>query len=483
MAASEVRQRSSVSSKSTSSSINNKDNTSLSSSSSPSSVDDVTHELEFGGAPGTLAMMIGFPLLFYYLYVCLFFNNAQFTTPTNARTIFGPGGWWEFLKYISKLVIETASPTKRATTLYLSFLSLQLVLAFILPGVTQQGLPVSSLGGKTLTYHCNAYSCVYSTVFIVYLAHHFHFFHLSEIIDLYGPLLSVASISGFLLAGVVYLFGDNYRMSGNWIYDYFMGSTLNPRIGNVDIKMFAEIRISWTLLFAIAMGGVSKQYELYGRTSGNAWLFAYGTALYLNACAKGEQYIPQTWDMNYEKFGWLLSYWNLAGVPFSYAYPAIYISTRDPRDLEFPTWVLVSLFVVLTVAHCLFDIAMAQKSHFKAVETNTYIKRYTFPQLPYAELENPKYLKTHLGGKLLLGGLWGYLRKPNYTFDSIQAIIWGISSGAGTKSLIVYWYPVFHAIMLLHRNGRDDARCARKYKQDWKEYQRLVPYSFIPYIY
>jgi len=65
-----------------------------------------------------------------------------------------------------------------------------------------------------------------------------------------------------------------------------MGSTLNPRIGSVDIKMFAEIRISWTLLFAIAMGAVSKQYELYGRVSGNAWLFAVGTGLYLNACAK-----------------------------------------------------------------------------------------------------------------------------------------------------------------------------------------------------
>ena len=54
----------------------------------------------------------------------------------------------------------------------------------------------------------------------------------------------------------------------------------------MDIKMFAEIRISWTLLFAIAMGAVSKQYELYGRVSGNAWLFAVGTGLYLNACAK-----------------------------------------------------------------------------------------------------------------------------------------------------------------------------------------------------
>lgn len=32
---------------------------------------DVHHEYEFGGPVGTAAMMLGFPLLLYYLYVCL----------------------------------------------------------------------------------------------------------------------------------------------------------------------------------------------------------------------------------------------------------------------------------------------------------------------------------------------------------------------------------------------------------------------------
>lgn len=58
------------------------------------------------------------------------------------------------------------------------------------------------------------------------------------------------------------------------------------------------------------------------------------------------------------------------------------------------------------------DICMAQKSHFKAVKTGTYIKRYTFPQLPWAELENPETLKTKRG-ELLLDGFWAYLRKPS----------------------------------------------------------------------
>ena len=45
-----------------------------------STVDDPHAEeehLEFGGAVGTFAMMTGFPALFYYLYVCLFFYDGQ----------------------------------------------------------------------------------------------------------------------------------------------------------------------------------------------------------------------------------------------------------------------------------------------------------------------------------------------------------------------------------------------------------------------
>lgn len=181
---------------------------------------------------------------------------------------------------------QNAAPTYKATALYFSLIALQLVLAFTMPGVQQQGLPVASLGGKTLTYNCNALSSFYATVVIVGTAHFTGLFNLADIIDLYGPLLTVASMTGFILAAAVYATGERYRMSGSLIYDYFMGSTLNPRIGSVDIKMWAEIRISWVLLWMLALGGVAKQYEVYGYVSPNIILFAYGSGLYLNACAK-----------------------------------------------------------------------------------------------------------------------------------------------------------------------------------------------------
>ncbi|SCZ99184.1 BZ3500_MvSof-1268-A1-R1_Chr3-1g05861 [Microbotryum saponariae] len=445
--------------------------------------DDMHHEYEFGGPVGVMAMMTLFPCLFYYLYVCLYFYDGRLARPVDPSTLTGPGGWIDFVKLVFRLVVTHAAPTRKATTLYFSLISLQLLLALIMPGVQQRGLPVSSLGGKTLVYSCNAYTSLYATIAIVGALHYTRVFNLADIIDLYGPLFTIAQLSGFGLAAIVYITGERYRMSGNIIYDYFMGSSLNPRLGSVDLKMWAEIRVSWMLLFAIAMAACAKQYQTYGYVSANTALFAWGTGLYLNACAKGEQYIPQTWDMNYEKasFGWLLSYWNLAGVPFSYAYSAIYMATHDPKTYSYPTWFVVQLFILLTVSHGLFDVAMGQKSYFKAKQTNTFIKRYTFPQIPGTEIENPKTMKTITGTDLLIDGLWGILRKPNYTFDWFQAVVWGLSAGQG--SAIPYFYPLFHITMLLHRNARDNAKCARKYGKSWIEYKQKVPYTYIPYVY
>ena len=54
------------------------------------------------------------------------------------------------------------------------------------------------------------------------------------------------------------------RMSGNFFYDYFMGAALNPRLGSVDLKMWAEVRIPWVIVFFLSVSGACKQYETYG---------------------------------------------------------------------------------------------------------------------------------------------------------------------------------------------------------------------------
>lgn len=144
----------------------------------------------------------------------------------------------------------------------------QLFLAWVVPGYKQEGLPVPSLGYKTLMYNCNALWSIYITMITAAVLHYYHIFRLTEIINNYGHIMSVGMIYGFAVSFGMYFLtvatGTQIRMSGNFIYDVFMGACLNPRIGPVDLKMWAEVRIPWVIVFFLAVSGGCHQYEQYG---------------------------------------------------------------------------------------------------------------------------------------------------------------------------------------------------------------------------
>lgn len=152
--------------------------------------------------------------------------------------------------------------------MYSGLIFYELFLAWIMPGYMQEGLPVPSLGYKTLMYNCNALYSVYFTFITAAVLHWYHIFRLTEIIDNYGHIMTVAMIWGFAVSFGTYFWtvarGEQMRMSGNFIYDVFMGAALNPRIGPVDLKMWAEVRIPWVIVFFLAVSGACKQYEQYG---------------------------------------------------------------------------------------------------------------------------------------------------------------------------------------------------------------------------
>ena len=59
-----------------------------------------------------------------------------------------------------------------------------------------------------------------------------------------------------------------------------------------------------------------------------------------------------------------------------------------------------------------------------------------------------------------------------------MALCWAFA--CGFSSFLPYWYPVWLLIVVLHRANRDIAHCRAKYGEEWKEYERLCPYLFIP---
>jgi delta24(24(1))-sterol reductase len=169
-----------------------------------------------------------------------------------------------------------------------------------LPGIQVKGNPLRHDQNRRLPYHCNAIWSLYASIVLALGLHFSGIFKLTFLIDHYGSIMSVAIISGFLTSIVVFAYalitGNEHKMTGYWVYDFFMGAPLNPRIGKwLDLKMFAEVRIPWFILFFTTLAATLRQYETFGYITPQMGVNLLGHYLYANACAKGEECIVPTW--------------------------------------------------------------------------------------------------------------------------------------------------------------------------------------------
>ena len=183
-------------------------------------------------------------------------------------------------------------------------------------------------------------------------------------------------------------------------------------------------------------------------------------------------------DMTHEKWGYMLIFWNMAGVPLTYCHGTLYLATREPSKYCLPTWFITSLYVTYITAYWVWDSCNSQKNRFRQQEQGTLMLRKTFPQVPWQTIKNPTFIRCKNGGTLLTSGWYGMARKVHYTADMVQMISWGLITGF--ESPLPYFLPVFFMVMILHRVGRDVHRCSLKYGEDWEEYKRQVPALFIP---
>lgn len=438
---------------------------------------DYSGKFEFGGPFGVTAMMIGFPLLMWYMWIGATYYNGGFPTPASGQS------WADFFAHLGHLIYTGAFPSLKAWTMYWSFFVFEMFLYLWAPGVYAYGKPLPFEDGKQLKYYCSGFCSLYITLAVVGILHVTGWYSASNIIDEFGPLLSVSICSGYLVAIVAYFSalarGAQHRMSGSFLYDFFMGAELNPRMfGILDFKMFFEVRLPWYILLLLSLSTAVRQYETLGYVSGEVAFILMAHWLYANACAKGEELIVTTWDMYYEKWGFMLIFWNMSGVPLSYCHCTIYLASHHPDEYRWNPILLTTLFAAYIFVYWVWDSCNGQKNSFRSAERGTLTKRNTFPQVPWQSLENPKKIPTKTGDAILVDGWYGLARKVHYTCDAFFAICWGLITGF--KSPFPWFYPVFFVCMIAHRAYRDIERCREKYGEEWREYERQVPYLFIP---
>uniref|UniRef100_A0A7S1LM92 Delta(24(24(1)))-sterol reductase n=1 Tax=Neobodo designis TaxID=312471 RepID=A0A7S1LM92_NEODS len=434
---------------------------------------------EFGGPVGAISIMAFSHVLVYYMWLCVVFFKGAMIHPWHPALVDSDQ------PPVLELLATHAVPSPAVLAGFVGFIAFELVLAAALPGPIARGLPVPSENGFVHTYKCNGVYAWYVILATLALGQVTGVFPLSTIQTYYGQLLTSAVIVADVLSLALYVHtlavGRQIRMSGNHVYDFFAGAVLNPKVPgtNICMKLFAEIRNSWVLTFVLGLSAAAKMYEDTGAVTPNMCFILTAYLLYTNACQKGEECIPTTWDIHHEKFGWMLIFWNTCGVAFTYSLQAMYLAHVEPH-LRFSAPVVALQFALLFAAYFVWDTTNAQKNRFRMERVGVephIVRRRTFPQLPFGYIPRPRVI-TSDRGTLFVDGWYRYARKLHYTMDTIMAVLWASSCGA--SSLVPWFYPCFFVGMILDRESRDTARSAAKYGALWDAYVKLVPYRFIP---
>jgi Delta24(24(1))-sterol reductase len=108
--------------------------------------------------------------------------------------------------------------------------------------------------------------------------------------------------------------------------------------------------------------------------------------------------------MYYEKWGFMLIFWNLAGVPLSYCHCTLYLANHAPSVYKWHWASLTFLYALYLFVYWIWDTTNSQKNRFRQQERGMLLERKTFPQLPWQTVKNPKFIKTKCGDSILIDG-------------------------------------------------------------------------------
>lgn len=441
-----------------------------------SKLNPVTTHREFMGLPGALLISTFLPLLiiFFQLITNENYSAQGITLDFNAilKQIPDIQGWIDICF------------DKTCWIVYLTWFFGLAILDLLVQGKQMKGVELRD--GTRLNYNINGIyiSAILITILSARLFSSTNWY-LIEFEFLYDNILSLICttiIFSWLLAVFVYLaafipltkpngVNTNERIlsingnTGNPIYDWFIGRELNPRIGSWDIKLFCELKPGMLLWFLINLSCIHHQYHTQNLITDSILLVTGLQSFYIFDGVLNEEGVLTMIDVTTDGFGFMLSFGDLAWVPWAYTLQTRYLCL--PQNQLTLGWIKLSLIVLVSfTGYHIFHSANKQKSDFR--------------QGNLAHL-NLKSIQTNTGSKLLVDGWWGLSQHINYLGDWLIGWSWCLPTGFQT--ILTYFYVIYFGTLLVHRQMRDEAKCRDKYGKHWVEYETQVPYKIIPYVY
>ncbi|KAG8676451.1 erg24, C-14 sterol reductase [Fusarium poae] len=477
-----------------------------------------TPRYEFGGPLGATGIVFGLPILMQVLYLgCNDVSGCPAPALLDPKTL----SWAKLKSQIPWPQEGLAGFMSWEVTGWLfAYYFLSLVLYRILPAQIVLGTKLRE-SGKPLEYRFNSFSAtvlqltgcaigtyLYGADFPVW----------TWITDHYIQLLTTSTVLTYIISIWTYLRSFSIKpgnpelrevavggRTGRVIYDYFIGRELNPRVtlpffGEIDIKVWLEMRPGLTGWILLNCSFIAKQYRTYGFVSDSIVVITLIQAYYVLEGQYSEAGLLSMMDITSDGLGFMLTWGDIVWVPFLYSTQCRYLSVY-PVHLG-PIGV-AAVGTVFCAGLYIFRSSNNQKVLFRKDPNNPAFANMT-------------YIQTKRGTKLLTGGWWGMARHINYLGDWIQSLPFCLPTKAagyvilpaGTAvagaevakmldgrlvapggdaapwgMLFTYLYSAWFGFLLIHRERRDDYACSEKYGKDWDEYKNKVRWRILPGVY
>lgn len=435
---------------------------------------------ELGGWPGALLLLALVPALVYYLtWSCTSRNACQFKQ-VNLTALLDR-------KYLTRQVFQT-----HVVGAFTAYQFVVFLLVSLLPGrrvhLTRETYKFNGLGvALTLLLAGGIAEYLKYPVVNFVLRHYLRFCIYGLVSAFVAATWSYWRVDTTKYNVLRQTLANDYGRSGNFVVDFALGRQLNPKwLGRVDWKQYYyRLSLVSTLLYAVCYIYQSLQWPQWPQAQedpGYVYLLRYywnnlnydaGTLLaatsltvYVLDALLFEHHLSCSFELQHEGYGCLLLL-RYAATPYLLSSVSKYFyEQRVPISCSLaPYGVLALLLLGLGIKRY----SCAYKYKYRLNSQNPI----------FANIET---IHTYQGSRLLLSGLWGRLRQPNYLGD-----ILALCSLGAPMFLRPAWPPLLSlsllVLVLLHRATRTNARNQGRYHSSWHRYCSQVRYYILPKIY
>uniref|UniRef100_A0A183KJP8 Lamin b receptor n=1 Tax=Schistosoma curassoni TaxID=6186 RepID=A0A183KJP8_9TREM len=360
------------------------------------------------------------------------------------------------------------------------------------PCLVARFLPIGRIvttGIRNIDYRCNSLMS-----FIIFIGL-FAFAEISEcttirnlkpsemLPNLWLSLLTSSCLASLFLSFVAYFASktvvrytrQSAAKTSSIFLDFWCGRHVRPQWFGIDWKMTIT-RSGLMALPLIDLTYIFRQYEQYERISPALAAHALMHALWVLDFFIFEHTFSFTYEAQSVTFGSCFIISRLVALPFVYSITSSYLSSRPDVGRQLTSsskhscnaWIMGIAIVLFLLGLWIYRRSNNQKDRFRRDPHDPSFANAEIVVGPGAQ-------------RLLVSGLWGYVRHPNYVGYIILAVAMQVP--CGFDSPLLWGISAITILNIIHRSIVVEDACLRKHGPAWQKYTALVPYRFIPKVF